>query len=193
MIRIIRWLLLLAVAGLGVCSVVYHDRTAIERTLADPRTDPQFSDIVSNPLQVFQAEMNPTTIHEGDYSIALRNFQKEQTVIDNQIYDAGRTFDTVVTLLLIAIVSLLIALLPWPRWTRRAQKSSSALAQQAVVLASNGGDVWKAKTAASPVVGRHGLKSYSVADELLKWNELRSEGVVSNAEFEEARKNLLSR
>ncbi|MCH7630025.1 MAG: SHOCT domain-containing protein [Proteobacteria bacterium] len=48
-------------------------------------------------------------------------------------------------------------------------------------------------TGGSPIVGRHGLTSYSVADELMKWNELRETGVVTEEEFGEARARLLKR
>ena len=37
------------------------------------------------------------------------------------------------------------------------------------------------------------LKSYSVADELLKWAKLKEEGLISEEEFNEARAKLLNR
>lgn len=43
----------------------------------------------------------------------------------------------------------------------------------------------------SRIIKIQGLKSYSVADELLKWSKLRDEGLVSEDEYHEARAKLL--
>lgn len=43
------------------------------------------------------------------------------------------------------------------------------------------------------ITGGEKLRSFSVADELMKWAKLRDDGLVSEDEFEEARKKLLQR
>ena len=41
------------------------------------------------------------------------------------------------------------------------------------------------------IVGNDKLRSYSAADELLKWAELREKGIISEREFDEAREKIL--
>jgi zinc-ribbon domain len=60
--------------------------------------------------------------------------------------------------------------------------------------------VWRAarshkKTTATKtrIIGRDSLTPYSIADELLKWNQLRADGLITEDEYQEARTNLLSR
>jgi hypothetical protein len=60
--------------------------------------------------------------------------------------------------------------------------------------------VWRAarshkKTTAkkSRIIGRDSLTPYSIADELLKWNKLREDGLITEDEYQEARMNLLNR
>jgi hypothetical protein len=43
------------------------------------------------------------------------------------------------------------------------------------------------------IIRRDSLAPYSVADELLKWNKLREDGLISEDEYQEARANLLDR
>lgn len=49
----------------------------------------------------------------------------------------------------------------------------------------------KASAEKGSIIKRDALAPYSVADELLKWNKLRQEGLVTEAQFEEARAKLL--
>jgi hypothetical protein len=60
--------------------------------------------------------------------------------------------------------------------------------------------VWRAarshkKTTATKarIIGRDSLTPYSIADELLKWNKLREDGLITEDEYQEARMNLLNR
>ncbi len=43
----------------------------------------------------------------------------------------------------------------------------------------------------SSIIGRNNLSSFSVADELLKWNELFEKGLITKEEFEIAKQKLL--
>lgn len=45
----------------------------------------------------------------------------------------------------------------------------------------------------STIIKTDNLKSYSVADELLKWTQLKEAGVVSEEEFQEARRKIMSK
>lgn len=42
------------------------------------------------------------------------------------------------------------------------------------------------------IVGRDNLSSYSVADEMLKWNDLLEKGLVTKEEFEKAKTKLMN-
>ena len=51
---------------------------------------------------------------------------------------------------------------------------------------------WTARiSSGNGITKRDGTRTYSVADELLKWNELKKQGVVSEAEYDEAKKKIL--
>jgi len=45
----------------------------------------------------------------------------------------------------------------------------------------------------SKIIRTDNLKSYSVADELLKWTQLKDAGVVSEEEFQEARDKIMGK
>ncbi|MCB4773468.1 MAG: SHOCT domain-containing protein [Sulfurovum sp.] len=48
------------------------------------------------------------------------------------------------------------------------------------------------KSGSTNIVGRDNLSSYSVADEMLKWNDLLEKGLISKEEFEKAKAKLLN-
>ncbi len=51
----------------------------------------------------------------------------------------------------------------------------------------------KIKPSQSAIIKTDNLKTYSVADELLKWTNLRQAGIVSEEEFQEARKKIMGK
>lgn len=48
------------------------------------------------------------------------------------------------------------------------------------------------KSDSTNIVGRDNLSSYSVADEMLKWNDLLEKGLISKEEFENAKNKLMN-
>ena len=48
------------------------------------------------------------------------------------------------------------------------------------------------KSGSTNIVGRDNLSSYSVADEMLKWNDLLEKGLISKEEFEKAKAKLMN-
>lgn len=48
------------------------------------------------------------------------------------------------------------------------------------------------KSASTNIVGRDNLSSYSVADEMLKWNDLLKKDLISKEEFEKAKNKLMN-
>ena len=48
------------------------------------------------------------------------------------------------------------------------------------------------KSGSTNIVGRDNLSSYSVADEMLKWNDLLEKGLISKEEFENAKNKLMN-
>lgn len=100
----------------------------------------------------------------------------------------------------VCLVVFFMLFLPWREMSAGAAQDGAEIAvkigEASVKLKEVAGSAAisiKEMTSGSPIVGRHGLKTYSVADELIKWNELRESGVVSLEEFEEARARLLKR
>lgn len=53
--------------------------------------------------------------------------------------------------------------------------------------------VHKFNSKESSIIKTDGLKPYSVADELLKWSQLKDAGIVSEEEFQEARKKIMGK
>lgn len=43
------------------------------------------------------------------------------------------------------------------------------------------------------IFNRENFKSYSIADELLKWNELKSRGLISEEEFQKAKEKIIEK
>lgn len=48
------------------------------------------------------------------------------------------------------------------------------------------------KSDSTNIVGRDNLSSYSVADEMLKWNDLLEKGLISKEEFAKAKNKLMN-
>ena len=48
------------------------------------------------------------------------------------------------------------------------------------------------KSDSTNIVGRDNLSSYSVADEILKWNDLLEKGLISKEEFANAKAKLMN-
>jgi hypothetical protein len=56
----------------------------------------------------------------------------------------------------------------------------------------HGGKEKAAKVAPQPIMGRESMASYSVADELRKWSDLRKDGAIGEDEYNEVRQRLLN-
>lgn len=69
----------------------------------------------------------------------------------------------------------------------------SVLAKHEQWVIENGifADAPKESKKQSAIIGRDNLSTFSVADELLKWNELLEKGLISKEEFETAKQKLL--
>jgi hypothetical protein len=192
MLRFVRWGLFLFCALIAL-TLLGPNSPSDGQLPSHPDQDPAFAEIASDPVRSSQAQFMPETELEQQYSAALIEYGRQRVGYDYEVADIARRKNKRFGLLTVFVIFWGIALLPWPRWFSKAKSSAEVVADHAVVLAAKGSEAWREATASSPVIGRHGLKSYSVADELLKWSKLRDEGVVTEAEYEEARVKLLSR
>ncbi|VWX47974.1 SHOCT domain-containing protein [Novosphingobium sp. 9U] len=201
MLTVFRALLGLATAGAAFAAIMFNGGIVSLDTIAHPNNDPQFADLVergyrppSGVVEVLERQgQAPETRHEADYGTALKWYddRRSATEYNNSLEEEKRDLAIGWAIALGAL--FLISLLPWARFVRKMNASGDAAADKVAKIASQGTTALKEKLRPSPIIGRSGLSSFSVADELAKWSKLRDEGVVTAAEFEEARARLLKR
>jgi len=128
--------------------------------------------------------INISNIDESD---AIQNSQLQQLVI-NLNKEIRTKYKFVIMLALALVFAILAMLLLYKFKVHPVVKAVSAIAFTRIKnvfhpLRKNGGT--------TNIIKKDSLKSYSVADELLKWAKLRDEGHISKAEFDAARKKIL--
>lgn len=197
-----RALLCCIILALSVATVSYDNESHAPVTPFNPIDDPNFADLVRAGYQppsdydlmiASLSKQNIQSAHQADYSAALTAYEQDERTASFKASENAATRNILVVCVLVVFLILAITFLPWRRWGDDASKSTNAVAEEAVKLAARGVVAAKALAEPSPIVGRSGLKTYSVADELSKWSKLHDEGVVSHKEFEEARDALLRR
>lgn len=114
-------------------------------------------------------------------------YQEFQSV-DPYGYDAFDTANAVFVCMTAAVVSLVLVLALRFLWLRPLLRQLGALS--AVFGGVKIPEIPK-RAAPQKIVTRDGLKTYSVADELAKWNALHSDGVIDDGEYQRARDELL--
>ncbi|WP_295531995.1 SHOCT domain-containing protein [Novosphingobium sp. Chol11] len=92
-----------------------------------------------------------------------------------------------------SLILFVILNIPWSRMASNAAYKSGVVTGKFINIVRVGVSSIKEPASGSPIVGRHGLSTYSIADELAKWNQLREDGVVTEKEFAGARARLLNR
>lgn len=132
------------------------------------------------------------TNQEADYAAAVQDYDKQSRLADEQRGSYGSIRDILLWLATIPALLLTLSLLPWSRWIGKAAEVDRRMANESKKMFEVGVEDLRAMREPSPIIGRKGLKTYSIADELTKWNDLLNNGVVTVAEFEEARARLLS-
>lgn len=190
---IVRGILMLVFATLSAMAFSYHQEAKSIEAPTDPRVMQEYADIASSPFDALVYQYAPRNAHDRAFSEAMSKFWEEDRAYSQQISHLRSSEQNTLFWAVWVFVAFLLSLLPWRTWLMKVRASVNSAGNKAADLTSKGITAYKSSTAPSPVIGRHGLKSYSVADELLKWSKLREEGLVTDAEFEEARKNLMSR
>lgn len=187
-----------------VVAFVYNGNTAGPNDLLHPNTDPQFADLVergydpSNSARDILAQFTGApapTSHEVDYAAAIAAYDQERSRLEVLSQERETNFQGLLAWAAIFGCLSLVITVPWRRLIGRVHKSSKTAAFEAGKLTGQCVNALTSITdsSPSPIIGRSGMKSYSVADELQKWSKLHDEGVVTDAEFDEARNRLLNR
>lgn len=189
MLLFLRIALFLVTAGSVAGGFVYLDKAPLTSGAVNPETDAQFADIDKTGFDWAQQQ----TQHNLDYMAALQAYHGDTNSIAQQAREFRNKRDEFFDTGALSGLLFLIAMLPWVRWDEQARRSSRALADKAGKLAVKGAGALSALREVSPIVGRSGLQTYSIADELSKWSKLHDDGVVSDSEFDQARARLLSR
>lgn len=173
MIKLMRGLFFVAAVALFITAAVFYEKTNEPDNSSDYTVDWQ-NDLGGSMQAVMESQRQSALrldrIHE---------YQEVQGI---------STFFAIVCAL--AFIGLC---LPWDRIAAKPSQKASNVAFNLGKITGQAAHSIKEMTGGSPIVGRHGLTSYSVADELMKWNELRETGVVTEEEFAEARALLLKR
>lgn len=97
----------------------------------------------------------------------------------------------VVAAILAAVMLLILWLpLPWDSWLDAGAKELHDVGKAAAGAAKAR---FEPEEPGARIIGSEGFSRFSVADEMLKWKQLRDEGIVTEEEFQEARAKLLGR
>ena len=197
-----RVLLFCSIIILSLAAMIKHQAAQAPVELYNPLDDPKFADLVEsgyqppNETQLVIARITDQTIqnnHQAEYSAALTDHREAEVAASFRASEEAGVRDTLIIWDFAVLLLLGLSALPWQRWADDSRASGRAAAEEAGKLAGRSFYAAKALLQPSPIVGRSGLKTYSVADELSKWSTLHEEGVVSQEEFEEARAALLRR
>lgn len=163
--------------------------------VADPKDDPRYSVLLDrSSFDQTMMSLNPQTPAEVAYNA-------EQSRYDSAVADAAavvRSKEDQSTIFMNAalFVGLIFAVLlfPWARWVSGLSRSADQARRNALRVAAKAAHaVRDNQPGSSPIIGRSNLTTYSVADELGKWQKLRDDGVVTEEEFNQSRDRLLNR
>lgn len=180
----------------------HNHKEQVAMSIVHPDYDPKFADLTQSgykPPNQYEAILgkyagiNNQSPHETEYGVALDSYEREASLYATEVSAHREARDILAGWAVVCAVVFSLSLLPWARWGGKLNKSGMAVAEEATKLGAHSVIAIKAMSDPSPIVGRSGFTSYSVADELEKWSKLRNEGVVTEAEFEEARARLLRR
>jgi hypothetical protein len=193
MLLLVRLCLFVAAFGFGIASVAYTDSTVLEPTVVDPQSDPQYADIDKSAYNQLLTRFAPKTSHESAYQAASQAYEQEVSFLSQKQEEAVETRKALFAGAGLVLITLFIISLPWRHWLRTFKKTTDTVVTETTKAALVGVKALKSVQDNSPIVGRSGLSSYSIADELEKWSRRRAEGIVTEQEFEEARTKLLKR
>lgn len=171
MIKVLRGIFFVAAIALFMTAINYHYKTYEPDTSRDYSVD--WQNDIAGSMQ------------------ALRERQRQSDLYLDRIHGYENTRDTLGGLAVICGIIFVGLWLPWGQMSASVAQHGAEINTKLEDIAGSATTSLKEMTRGSPIVGRHGLTTYSVADELMKWNELRENGVVSEEEFSEARARLL--
>lgn len=94
--------------------------------------------------------------------------------------------------LLFCVIMIVLFSLPWGDWLKTNEEIADDFHDAVGRIKVKVGDLMPDRSGA-PIIGRDGLKSYSSADELLKWKRLLDEDVISQEEYDAAVGRIMRR
>lgn len=182
-------LVLSAVALFYLAMLNRHDN------LIYPESDPKYADLVAagfSPIIVNGGAIgifSPIDAHQAEYISDLQKYKSDRAAFDYESESNRNSMQNWTAAAALFYFIFGTSLLPWDGWSKRVVDSARSVSAMSADFARKSAE--SVITSNSAVVGRTGLKSYSVADELLKWNKLLEDGVVTEEEFDVARAELL--
>lgn len=189
-------------ATCGGAAFHFHQTLNNLPEIAHPANDPRYASLATqqalshyrSPLSAVLNDIEPSAL-EVQYQAAIERYGAQ---INNQSYEMSRLEDNQQIALGVFYTFLyltVILFLPWIKVRKfiddagpnvgldLARFSKSA----ALSIRNRRGD------SGPSIVGRDGLTSYSVADEVSKWHQLYRDGLVTESEFIAAKQKLLNR
>jgi hypothetical protein len=185
-----RIVLVLVALGFGMSAMNEADRAAhIQVEGTDPDSKPEYQHLrglgaaeayLADP-QLASSYVAERATYRGDIS------STELVRIGHR-----NNRDIYLTLAAVCSVFLVVTLLPWQVWFNHRVEEIAEFTGKVVppivdFLQS------KLEPGGTTIIGREKLKRFSTADEMLKWKKLLDQGVITQSEFDEARRKLLNR
>lgn len=153
-----------------------------------PSNDPQYEEVAGRSLG--EAYLSGKMVAGEEYNRAVAQHSEESSGL---LYDASKLREarlTYVGIAVLAVIMLVVLWLPWGRWLDAGAKELHDVGKAAVGAAKTR---LEPEESSPRIIGSERFSRFSVADEMLKWKQLRDEGIVTEVEFDEARAKLLGR
>lgn len=188
MFFVLRILLGLATLGSGFYALTKQIELSGRAPLAalDPDDDPRFDAVRGVRLWQAIGQQNEPLVSE--YRAAKTQYSAELSAEQSILSDIEDIRDEMAGTATFLGLLLAFACLPWVRWISR---STSAAGE--ALSATVGAVRARIDSEGASIIGHEKLMRFSVADEMIKWKTLLDQGVVTEAEFNEARRKLLNR
>lgn len=187
---IFRIVLGLAGIGFGILAMNEVSKAANVRIESnDPDANPKYVNLRGlSPYEIYLTNPEQADAYIAE-SVSYRSAisAAEMTKIGYKT-----TRDSHLTLLAFFAAALAVTFMPWATWTNRRVDEIIEF-RDAVIPPVVDFVRSKIKPDGVSVIGQENLKRFSTADEMLKWKQLLDQGVVTQDEFDEARRKLLSR
>jgi hypothetical protein len=167
-----------------------HDAANKMPTYSDPVMESRFNELRNRPSNLMQPGDDPQIFL--DYISAQQASNQLLSNAEKQMHLHAESRDEYIFLFLFCCAAVGFFCLPWEKWIKTNAEISDEIYNVVDRVKEKVTEMTPDRSGAR-IIGRDGLKSYSSADELLKWKKLLDEGVVSYDEYDDAVGKIMRR